>query len=51
MLAAIHSLRKVLPITTEFRPVEAHQQEKYQTCSLDQWAIWNDEMDALAKAY
>jgi ribonuclease HI len=51
MLAAIPSLPKVLPITTEFRNVEAHQQEKYSTQALDQWAIWNDEMDALAKAY
>ncbi len=51
MLAAIHSLRKVLPITTEFCHVEAHQREKYGTQALDQWAIWNDEMDALAKAY
>jgi hypothetical protein len=51
MLTAIHSLRKVLPITTEFHHVEAHQRKKYRTRSLDQWAIWNDEMDALAKAY
>jgi hypothetical protein len=51
MLAAIHSLRNVLPITTEFRQVEAHQREKHRTRSLDKWAIWNDKMDALAKAY
>jgi hypothetical protein len=51
MLAAIHSLRNVLPITTEFRHVEAHQREKHRTRSLDKWAIWNDEMDALAKAF
>jgi hypothetical protein len=51
MLAAIHSLRQALPITTAFRHVEAHQREKYRTRPLDQWAVWNDEMDALAKAY
>jgi hypothetical protein len=51
MLAAIHSLRNVLPITTELRHVEAHQREKHRTRSLEKWAIWNDEMDALAKAY
>ena len=51
MLAAIHSLRKALPITTEFRHVEAHQREKYRTRPLDKWAVWNDEMDALATAY
>jgi hypothetical protein len=51
MLAAIHSLQKVLPITTEFRHVKAHQWEKYGTPVLDQWAIWNDEMDTLTKVY
>jgi hypothetical protein len=51
MLLAIHLLRQVLPLTTEFRHVEAHQREKHRTCTLDQWAVWNDEMDALANAY
>ena len=52
MLNAIHQLRQVLPITTEFRHVEAHQREKYGSRkTLDNWAIWNDEMDSLAKAY
>jgi hypothetical protein len=52
MLAVIHFFRwNVLSITTDFQHVKAHQREKYRTRSLDQWAIWNDEMDALTKAY
>ncbi len=52
MLNAIHQLRHLLPITMEFRHVEAHQREKYGSQgALDNWAIWNDEMDSLAKAY
>jgi hypothetical protein len=51
MLVAIHSLRKALPIINDFRHVEAHQQEKYGTLPLDKWAIWNDEMNRLGKAY
>jgi hypothetical protein len=51
MLAAIHSLWQVLLITTEVCHVEAHQQEKYLTRPLDRWALWNDKMDTLAKAY
>jgi hypothetical protein len=51
MLNAIHQLRQLLPITTEFRHVEAHQREKYGSRkALDKWAIWNDERDSLAKA-
>jgi hypothetical protein len=52
MLNVIHQLRQLLPITTEYRHVEAHQREKYGSRKvLDKWAIWNDEMDSLAKAY
>jgi hypothetical protein len=29
MLNAIHQLRQLLPITTEFRHAKAHQREKY----------------------
>jgi hypothetical protein len=31
MLFAMHSLRQVLPITTEFSHEEAHQREKHPT--------------------
>jgi hypothetical protein len=52
MLNVIHQLRQLLPITTEFQHVEAHQREKYGSRkALNKWAIWNDKMDSFAKAY
>jgi hypothetical protein len=52
ILSAIHQLCQQLPISMEFRHVEAHQREKYgPRNTLNKWAIWNDKKDSLAKAY
>ena len=51
VLQAIFRLRHALPIKVRYKHVEGHQSKKYPSQKLDQWAILNEKMDALAKAY
>ena len=51
VLQAIFRLLQTLPIQICYRHVEGHQSEKYPSRVLDPWAVLNEQMDALAKAY
>ena len=51
LIQAIFLLRQELPISFFFRHVEGHQASKHPLRDLDEWAILNEEMDGLAKAY
>jgi hypothetical protein len=51
MISAIRTMKQALPITSLYCHVEGHQKEKYPKRELDKWAILNDKMDSLAKAF
>ena len=51
VLQAIFRLFTSLPIHIRFRHVEGHQSTKYPQQQLDDWAMLNEKMDGLAKAY
>ena len=51
LLQAIYRLRQKLPIKVYYQHVEGHQRTKHPTCVLDDWAVLNERMDGLAKAY
>jgi hypothetical protein len=51
MISAIKTMKQVLPITSLYRHVKGRQIGKYPRCKLDKWAILNDKMDSLVKAF
>ena len=51
LIASIHRLLKNVPFVVEYKHVHGHQKERNPSAPLDEWAILNDEMDSLAKAY
>jgi hypothetical protein len=51
MISAIKTMKQALPITSLYHHIEGHQKEKYPRRKLDKWAILNDKMDSLAKAF
>ena len=51
LISAIHWLVKSLPFLVVYKHVQGHQKERNPHSKLDGWAIMNDEMDRVAKAY
>lgn len=51
IISAIFEIKKRLPVRLIYRHVEGHQREKYPGRPLDSWALLNDDVDTLAKAY
>jgi hypothetical protein len=51
IISAIFAIKRRLPVRLTYRHVEGHQREKYPGQPLDSWALLNDDMDTLAKAY
>jgi hypothetical protein len=51
IISAIFDIKKRLPVSLIYRHVEGHQRERYPGRPLDSWALLNDDMDTLAKAY
>jgi hypothetical protein len=51
LLHAARHLRKKLPFQPEYKHVEGHQRTKHPRRTLTLWAMLNEDMDALAKAY
>ena len=51
IIAAAQELRDKLPFKPQYLHVEGHQRTKYPGKPLDEWALLNEDMDALAKAY
>ena len=51
IISAIFAIKRRLPVQLTYRHVEGHQREKYPGRPLDSWALLNDDMDTLAKAY
>jgi hypothetical protein len=51
IIFAIFAIKHRLPVQLTYWHVEGHRQEKYPGQPLDSWALLNDVMDMLAKAY
>jgi hypothetical protein len=51
IISAIFAIKQRLPVQLSYRHVEGHQREKDPGRPLDSWALLNDDMDTLAKAY
>jgi hypothetical protein len=51
IISAIFDKNKQLPVRLIYHHVEGHQRERYPGRPLDSWALLNDNMDTLAKAY
>ena len=51
LIQAIYRLRQQLPITVRYLHVKGHQRTKRPLQPMDEWALLNESMDGLAKAY
>jgi hypothetical protein len=51
IISAIFAIKRRLPVQLSYRHVKGHQRGKYPGRPLDYWALLNDDMDTLAKAY
>jgi hypothetical protein len=51
IISAIFEIKQRLPVKLVYQHVEGHHQETDPRCPLGSWALLNDDMDTLAKAY